>query len=106
MANIKINKGFISYNGRLYKAGEIVPIADAEYARRIVAQSGSDFEFYHGEDISDGGGTEATAADDEDDPGTADGSAGGTSDLGNGGELPAVDADAAVKTVKPAKGKK
>ena len=93
MTNIKINKGFISHNGQLYKAGEIVPIADAKYAKRLVAQSGNDFEFYHGEVLPDGGA--------EANPGTADGS--DISDLDNGGELPAVDADATVKTAKSAR---
>lgn len=103
MANIKINKGFISHNGRLYKAGEIVPIADAEYARRIVARSGNDFEFYHGEDIPDGSGIEMPAAGDGAEMGTADGGADGTSDLDNGGELPAVDADASVRKARSAR---
>lgn len=106
MARIKINKGFISHNGQLYKAGEIVDIADAEYAKRIVARSDNDFEFYHGEDIPGDNGSEPPVASDENGLETANNN-GGASDLDHGGEqLPAVDAEAAVKTAKPAKSKR
>ena len=109
MAKIIINKGFISYGGRIYKAGEVVPIADSYYAKRIVARSGGDFDFYHGEKepATDEAETQATEnenpGDDEEDGGVSE------SDTeyndGIGGGLPAIDADAAVQT-KNAKGKK
>ena len=129
MAKIIINKGFISYGGRFYKAGEIVPIADNNYAKRIVARSGGDFDFYHGEKepATDEAETQATENEnpggDEEDGGVSDGqgrpsvgAGAGRADFaptesdteyndGIGGGLPAIDADAAVQT-KNAKGKK
>ena len=110
VAKIIIRKGFISYGGRFYKAGEVVPIADNNYAKRMVARSGGDFDFYHGEDIPAADGDEAPtmgenmnpANDGEEEDGVSE-SDNGTD--GTGGELPAIDADAAVQT-KNAKGKK
>lgn len=113
MAKIIINKGFISHGGRLYKAGEIVTISDANAAKRIVARSGGDFDFYHGQEIpaADEGDAKTTSganpgagADDEGEDG-----AGGVSESDNGGDgegLPALDPAAAMQTSKTAKGKK
>ncbi len=108
MAQIIINKGFLSQGGRLYKAGEIVTIADNGYAKRIVARSGGDFDFYHGEaipavDEDEAPTTDADtnpAADGEEEDGVSE------SDNGDGGDLPALDAAAAVQTTKTSKGKR
>ena len=48
MAKIIIRKGFVSHGGRLYKAGDVIDVADA---KRMVARSGGDFDFYHGGEI-------------------------------------------------------
>ncbi|MBQ8698578.1 MAG: hypothetical protein IJ521_06235 [Schwartzia sp.] len=105
MAKIIIHKGYISHGGRLYKAGEVVTIADAAYAKRIVARSGGDFDFYHGGDIpatKDAPTDEQpTAAENEGNVSESDNEADGA-----GGELPAIDADADVQTARPTKGKK
>lgn len=117
MANIIIHKGYISHGGQIYKAGEMVTIADNVYAKRMVARSGGDFDFYHGEKFS--------AADEDKAPSTsanknpdADGdgeSEGNVSESDNtlkdtgeadGAGLPAFDAAAAVQTAKTAKEKK
>ena len=111
VAQVIINKGFLSQGGRLYKAGEIVTIADNGCAKRIVARSGGDFDFYHEEAIPAVDENEAPttgadtnpAADGEEEDG-ADGVS--ESDNGDGGDLPALDAAAAVQTAKTSKGKK
>lgn len=107
MAKIIINKGFISYGGRFYKAGEVVPIADSYYAKRIVTRSGGDFDFYHGEAIP---AVDNEPETENENPG-GDEEDGGVSESdteyndGIGGGLPAIDADAAVQT-KNTKGNK
>ena len=107
MAKIIINKGFISHGGRLYKAGEIVTIADNGYAKRIVARSGGDFDFFHGEAIpaADEDDAKTTGGATPDADGEEEDGAGGVSDSdteggANGMGLPAIDADAAVQTAK------
>lgn len=108
MAKIIIHKGFISYGGRFYKAGEVVPIADNNYAKKIVARSGGDFDFYHSEAIPADDEAETHTTDNDNPSGEKDG---GVSDSdteyndGIGGGLPAIDADAAVQTAN-GKGKK
>ena len=118
MTKIIINKGFLSQGGRLYKAGEIVTIADNGYAKRIVARSGGDFDFYHGGAVpaededevqttdaisdSDAGGNDETEGDGVSDSDTQEGADSGD----DGGDLPALDAAAAVQTAKTSKGKK
>lgn len=111
MAQIIINKGFLSQGGRLYKAGEIVTIADNGYAKRIVARSGGDFDFYHGEAIPAVDEDEAPTTGADTNPaangGEEDGADGvSESDNGDGGDLPALDAAAVVQTAKTSKGKK
>ena len=114
MAKIIIRKGFVSYGGRFYKAGEIVPMEDGNCARRMVARSGGDFDFYHGEDAPADDGNEAPtmgegvnpdAAGEEDDGVSESDTTKGAGDGADSMGLPAVDADAAVQTAKPAKGK-
>ena len=92
MARIIIRKGFISHGGRLYKAGDVVAVADVACAKRMVAQSGGDFDFYHGEEVPAAG--EAPTA-------TAAGEGSGT-EAGEAGELPTIDAAADMQP----KGKK
>lgn len=123
MAKIVINKGFISHAGRLYKAGEIVEIPDTDYAKRIVAQSDGDFAFYNEQGIytytADESEAPPTDADEQSDESadesaneSADESAadaGGMSDSDNGAdgmELPAINAEAAVKAAKDRRKKK
>ena len=101
VAKIIIKKGFISHGGRLYKAGEIVDIADANEAKVLVARSGGDFDFDHGEEVSaeapavgqTGGGVSESDTPAQEMP---------EADIA-GGELPAIDANA---DVQPGKGKK
>ncbi len=112
MAKIIINKGFLSQGGRLYKAGEIVTIADNGYAKHIVARAGGDLDFYHGQGIPAEDDAEATTTDAISDSGTGgndEAEEGGVSESdngGDGGDLPAFDAAAAVQTAKTSKGKK
>lgn len=102
MAKIIIRKGFISHGGRIYTKGEVVAIADAAYAKRMVARSGGDFDFYHGEEVP------AVEEAPTKKPAVVAENSGKVSESDNiadeaGGELPAIDADADVQT---AKGKK
>ena len=53
MAKIIIRKGFLSQGGKLHKAGDVVNIANATAAKRLVARSGGDFDFYHEPIISE-----------------------------------------------------
>lgn len=103
MARIIVNKGFISQGGRLYKAGEIVDIADDAYAKRMVARSDGDFDFYHGDDTPTEEEVQAdaqeVAAEDVDDVSDSD------NEAEDAGGMPAIDADADVQTAK-ARGKK
>ena len=48
MAKIIIKKGFVSQGGQLHKAGEVIEIKDQNTAKRMVARSGGDLDFYHG----------------------------------------------------------
>lgn len=109
MAKIIIRKGFISYGGRFYKAGEVVPIADNAYAKKIVARSGGDFDFYHGAENPADDETETQTTDNENPGGDEEDGGVSESDTeyndGIGGGLPAIDADAAVQA-KNDKGKK
>lgn len=109
MAKIVINKGFISHAGRLYKAGEIVEITDTDYARRIVAQSDGDFAFYNEQAVYTADESEAPPTDADEQPDESPDDAGGMSDSDNGVgdmELPAINADAAVKAAKNKRKKK
>lgn len=101
VAKIIIKKGFIYHGGRLYKAGEIVDIADAHKAKVMVARSGGDFDFYHGEEVS----AEAPAAGQpEEELSESDNSAPEMPEADMAGsELPAIDVNA---DVQPGKGKK
>jgi hypothetical protein len=92
MAKIIIRKGFISHGGRLFMAGDVIDIADAAYAKRMVARSGGDFDFYHSGEIP--------ARDEA--PTIISADAGSGAEAGEAGELPAIDADADMQP----KGKK
>lgn len=104
MARIIIRKGFISHGGRLCKAGEVLTIADDAYAKRMVARSDGDFDFYHGEDDTPTedevqADAQEVAAENVDDVSDSD------NESDDAGGMPAIDADADVQTAK-ARGKK
>lgn len=103
MARIIINRGFISQGGQLYKAGEIVEIADVAEAKRIVARSGGDFDFYQGESVVNAK-TEEQPVEGEGDVSESDTSASEAEMAG--GELPAIDAEADMQSKKSAGSKK
>ena len=114
MAKIIIKKGFVSQGGQLHKAGEVIEIKDQNTAKRMVARSGGDLDFYHGgnsnmekpeeepnddmQDDTDAGGDDDDAASDSD---NAEG-AGTEEDAG----IPAIDPDAGVGIAGKGKGKK
>ena len=107
MTKIIINKGFISHEGQIYHAGDVVSIADGEMAKRLVARSGGDFAFYH-ENVPDLGTegeevTENPAENAEDDVPDSDTEA-DAEDTDDG--LPALDPNAAMQTTKDGKGGK
>ena len=111
MARIIVHKGFISHGGRLYKSGEIVNIADMNYAKRIVARSGGDFDFCSGQEIPAGNSMEEapTMAVGENPDASGHGNDAGNvpdSDSADAEGLPAINADADMQTSKAAKGKK
>lgn len=90
MTEIIINKGFVSYEGQIYGAGEVVSIMDDKEAKHLVTNSDGDFAFYRG-DVSDSNTQDKeepveNAADDTDDG------------------LPALDPNAAMQTTKGGKG--
>jgi len=105
MAKIIINKGFLSHKGQIYRAGDVVFIADNNDAKRLVARSDGDFAFYQGNVSESDTQNEETpvenTADDvsESDTGEAD------AELPGDG-LPTLDPDAAVQTAKGGKGAK
>ena len=44
---IKINRYMLSYEGKIYKAGDEVEIQDSNLAKKLVAQSKGNFEILH-----------------------------------------------------------
>lgn len=104
MAKIIIRKGFLSQGGKLHKAGEVVIIADANLAKRLVARSGGDLDFYHGPEIASAEEkeTENPEAESEEAGDASESDTQGEENSGEtGDELPALNAAAAVKTSKP-----
>ncbi len=111
MAKIIIKKGFVSQGGQLHKAGEVIEIKDQNTAKRMVARSGGDLDFYHGgnsnaekpeeepnddmQDDTDAGGDDTVSDSDN-----AEG-AGTEEDAG----IPAIDPDAGVGIAGKAGGK-
>jgi len=105
MTEIIINKGFVSHEGQIYGAGEVVSIMDDKEAKHLVANSDGDFAFYRG-NVSDSGTQDKeepveNAADDVSDSDTEDAEAEATGD-----GLPALDPNAAMQTTKDGKGGK
>ena len=43
---VKVNSFMLMYDGKLYKVGDIVDIADEKRAKELVANSGGEFSFY------------------------------------------------------------
>ena len=99
---IIVKRFCLAHNGEIYKAGDVVEIADPHTAKRLVARSGGTLDVYHGhDDVED--------VPDEDSPDAADDGAAGDmskldSDEGAGG-IPAFDPAAAVQTGDKTKGK-
>nr|DAX79264.1 MAG TPA: hypothetical protein [Caudoviricetes sp.] len=101
---IIVKRFCLAHNGEIYKAGDVVEIADPQTAKRLVARSGGDLEIYHGDETED---VEDTDNDDGDvgDGGASDDVPDSDSEDGVGG-IPAIDPAAAVQTDgEPAKKK-
>ncbi len=102
MTEIIINKGFVSHEGQIYGAGEVVSIMDDKEAKHLVTNSDGDFAFYRG-DVSDSDTQDKeepveNAADDVPDSDTET----DAEDTDDG--LPALDPNAAMQTTKGGKG--
>lgn len=93
---ILVKKFCLAHEGQIYKAGDVVEIADEALAKRLLARAHGDMEVYRGQEALDADDGEATqdeamqnATDEE--PSMSDQDAGGT-------ELPALDPAAIVQT--------
>ncbi len=95
MAKIIIRKGFYSQNGKLYKAGDVVAIQNAASAKRLVARSGGDFDFYHEPIVSEAEEDAAAAEPEGEETGAVSDS---DTESGTDDGLPAINAAEAVKT--------
>ena len=95
MAKIIIRKGFYSQNGKLYKAGDVVAIQNAASAKRLVARSGGDFDFYHEPIVSETEEDAAAAEPEGEETGAVSDS---DTESGTDDGLPAINAAEAVKT--------
>lgn len=98
---ILVKKFYLAHEGQIYKAGEVVEIADAVLAKQLIARAGGDLEIYREQEVLDADDGEATqdeaaqnATDEE--LNMSDSEAGGT-------ELPALDPAAVVQTMSKAK---
>ena len=92
---ILVKKFYLAHEGQIYKAGEVVEIADDVLAKQLIARAGGDLEIYREQEVLDADDGEATqdeaaqnATDEE--PSMSDPDAGGT-------ELPALDPAARVQ---------
>ena len=93
---ILVKKFYLAHEGQIYKAGEVVEIADDVLAKQLIARAGGDLEIYRGQealDADDGEATQDEAAQNttDEEPNLSDSDAGGT-------ELPALDPAAVVQT--------
>lgn len=106
---IIVKRFCLSHNGEIYKAGDVVEIADPQMAKRLVARSGGTLEIYNGDEVED---VEDGDNEDGDNSDNNTGDRGGSDDVSDSdseddaGGIPAVDPAAAVQTDgEPAKGK-
>lgn len=93
---ILVKKFYLAHEGRLYKAGEVVEVADEALAKRLLARAHGDMEVYRGQealDADDGEATQDEAAQNatDEESNMSDSDVGGT-------ELPALDPAAVVQT--------
>lgn len=98
---ILVKKFYLAHEGKIYKAGEVVEIADAVLAKQLIARAGGDLEIYREQealDADDGEARQDEAAQNATDEelNMSDSEAGGT-------ELPALDPAAVVQTTSKAK---
>ncbi|MBQ7516015.1 MAG: hypothetical protein IJS96_07000 [Schwartzia sp.] len=85
---VLVKRFCLSYGRRIYKAGEVVDIADEKTAKELIARSGGDLEAVHATDAVPATSKTPLAP-----------------EAGGAGELPDVDPLDAVQPEKP-KGKK
>lgn len=90
---VKVNNFMLMHDGKLYKAGDIVDIADKDTAKRVVANSGGDFSFADETVVVEKAAENHPTEDDLKDNGGEEGGA-------DSGGLPAADAAAAIQTGK------
>lgn len=93
---ILVKKFCLAHEGQMYKAGDVVEIADEALAKRLLARAHGDMEVYREQealDADDGEATQDEAAQNttDEEPNMSDADAGGT-------ELPALDPLAVVQT--------
>ena len=93
---ILVKKFCLAHEGQMYKAGDVVEIADEALAKRLLARAHGDMEVYRGQealDADDGEAMQDEAAQNatDEESNMSDSDAGGT-------ELPALDPAAVVQT--------
>lgn len=93
---ILVKKFYLAHEGQIYKAGEVVEIADDVLAKQLIARAGGDLEIYREQealDADDGEATQDEAAQNttDEEPNMSNSDVGGT-------ELPALDPAAVVQT--------
>lgn len=86
---ILVKKFCLAHEGQMYKAGDVVEIADEALAKRLLARAHGDMEVYRGQEALDQDGAAQNTTDEE--PNMSDSDVGGT-------ELPALDPAAVVQT--------
>lgn len=100
---ILVKKFYLAHEGKIYKAGEVVEIADAVLAKQLIARAGGDLEIYREQEALDMPDEEA--ARDEEPQNAADEVRGAADADAGGAELPALDPLAVVQTTSKAKSK-
>lgn len=88
---ILVKKFCLAHEGQIYKAGDVVEIADEALAKRLLARAHGDMEVYRGQEALDADDGEAKQNATDEEPSMSDQDAGGT-------ELPALDPAAIVQT--------
>ena len=100
---ILVKKFYLAHEGQIYKAGEVVEIADAVLAKQLIARAGGDLEIYREQEALDMPDEEA--ARDEGQQNAADEVLCAADADAGGAELPALDPAAVVQTTSKAKSK-
>ena len=93
---ILVKKFYLAHEGQIYKAGEVVEIADDVLAKQLIARAGGDLEIYREQEALDMPDEEATR--DGEPQNAADEVRGATDADAGGTELPALDPLAVVQT--------